>query len=240
MSHPRFVLGVICCRGGSKGVPRKSLRSVAGRPLIAHAIQCARECPALDALIVSTDDSEIARVAAEWGAQVPFPRPAELAQDDSSKWDVFRHAVEEWERRGGRRVDVLVDLDTGVPMRTPADVEGCVRELLATGADVVATAYIPERNPYFNMVEDGPDGFVRVVKPSARPVTRRQDAPVVHALSPAVWVVRREALWACEHWSRARMRVHIIPRERALDIDTPFDLRIVEWLMEERPWQVSV
>jgi CMP-N,N'-diacetyllegionaminic acid synthase len=235
-----MVLGVICCRGGSKGVPRKSLRPVAGRPLIAHAIQCARQCPVLDALIVSTDDPEIARVAVEWGAPVPFRRPAELAQDESSKWDVFRHAVEEWERRGGRRVDILVDLDTGVPMRTPGDVEGCLRELLATGAEVVATAYVPERNPYFNMVEDAPDGFVRVVKPSAHPVTRRQDAPMVHALSPAVWVVRRDALWRYEHWSRARMRVHVIPRERALDIDTPFDLRMVEWLMEERPWQVRV
>jgi CMP-N,N'-diacetyllegionaminic acid synthase len=230
MPSSPLVLGAICARGGSKGVPRKNLREVAGRPLIAHAIRCALACPALDALAVSTDDAEIARVALQWGAPAALPRPAELARDDSSK-GVFRHLVEAWERSDGRRVDVLVDLDVGVPMRTPADIDACVRELVSTDVEVVATAYPAERNPYFNMVESLADGSVRIVAGRDRPVTRRQDAPVVHALSPAVWAVRRDALWRHEHWSRARMRVHLVPRERAIDIDTELDLRMVEFLM---------
>lgn len=225
------VLGAICARGGSKGVPRKNLRTLAGRPLIAHTIECVRAAATLDALVVSTDDREIADVAAAWGAPVPFMRPAELARDDSSKWDVFRHVVEAWERLDGRRVAALVDLDTGVPLRTAEDVDACVRALLSSDADAVTTAYEAERNPYFNMVEVGIDGGAHVVVGGERPITRRQDAPAVYSLSPSVWAVKRDALWSCEHWSRARLRVHLVPRERAVDIDTELDFRLVEFLM---------
>lgn len=231
MSRSPLALGAICARGGSKGVPRKNLRTLAGRPLIAHTIECAGAATTLDALVVSTDDPEIAQVAAKWGAPVPFMRPAALARDESSKWDVFRHLVETWERLDGRRIDVLVDLDTGVPLRTPDDIDACVRALVSTDADAVTTAYEPERNPYFNMVETDADGSARLVKGGDRPITRRQDAPAVFSLSPAVWAIRRDALWTYEHWSRARLRLHLMPRFRAIDIDTDLDFRFVEFLM---------
>ena len=231
--RPR-VVGAVCARGGSKGVPRKNLRLLAGTPLVARAVACARACPELDRVVVSTDDEEIARVAREHGAEVPFLRPAELARDASSKWDVFRHLVEALERLHGERVDVLVDLDAGVPLRAPEDVSGCVRALLAGGADVVVTAYEAERNPYFNMVEPAGDGLVRLVKPPPRPVVARQAAPVVYSLSPAVYAVRRDALWAYEHWSQARLGIHPVPRERAMDIDTETDLRLVECMLALR------
>lgn len=228
------VLGAICARGGSKGVPRKNLRLLAGKPLIAHTILCAQACPLLHPVVVSTDDAEIAAVARQYGADVPFLRPAHLAQDDTSKWAVFRHLVESWEQISGRRVAVLVDLDTGVPLRQPADAVGCVRQLLAGRSDVVVTAYEAERNPYFNMVEVDEEGYARISKPPAQPITRRQAAPVVYGLSPAVYAIRREALWRFEHWSEAALEIYPIPRERALDIDAEIDLRLVQFLMEER------
>lgn len=234
MSTNAVVLGAICARGGSKGVPRKNLRPLAGRPLIAHTIACGLACTSLDELVVSTDDVEIARVAESLGARVPFLRPEALAQDDSSKWDVFRHLVDTWERVTQRTVDVLVDLDTGVPLREPDDIEQCLALLHGSGADVVVTACEPERNPYFNMVEQTPDGTVRVVKPLDRPVTNRQAAPAVFSLSPAVFAIRADALRRFTHWSQARMRVHVVPRERAVDIDTPFDFQLVEFLMESQ------
>jgi CMP-N,N'-diacetyllegionaminic acid synthase len=163
---------------------------------------------------------------------VPFLRPSHLAQDDSPKWAVFRHLVQNLERMTGDRVDVLVDLDTGVPLRQPADIVGCVEQLLSGGAEVVGTAYEAERNPYFNMVEFGTDGFAKIVKPPAKPIANRQSAPQVYSLSPAVYAMVRDVLWRYEHWSEAKLQIYLLPRERAIDIDSEFDFSLVEYLMQ--------
>jgi CMP-N,N'-diacetyllegionaminic acid synthase len=226
------IIGAICARGGSKGVPRKNLRHLAGKPLIAHTIQCARTCPLFDRIVTSTDDDEIAEVARQYGSEVPFLRPSHLAQDDSPKWAVFRHLVQNLEQMTGDRVDVLVDLDTGVPLRQPADIVGCVEQLLSGGAEVVATAYEAERNPYFNMVESATDGFAKIVKQPAKPIANRQSAPQVYSLSPAVYAMVRDVLWRYEHWSEAKLQIYLLPRERAIDIDSEFDFSLVEYLMQ--------
>lgn len=235
MSLKPYVLGTICARGGSKGVSRKNIRPLNGKPLIYYAIECARQCPELDRTIVSTDDEEFAQIARQHGAEVPFMRPAHLAQDTSSKWDVFRNVVETFEAKENRRVDILVDLDTGVPLRKPEDITQCVNAILLDDAiDVVVTAYVPDRNPYFNMVEVGADGFARVSKPLENAVTRRQDAPQVYGLSPAVYAIRRDALWSYDHWAHSRMKICVIPHDRAVDIDTELDFRFVEFLMKNQ------
>lgn len=230
-----MIVGAICARGGSKGVPRKNLRLLAGRPLIAYTIQCAQACPILQRVIVSTDDQEIANVARQHGAEVPFIRPAYLAQDDSPKWAVFQHLVQTLEQMTGQQIDVLVDLDTGVPLRQPSDIAGCVQQLLnSRQVEVVVTAYEAERTPYFNMVELDAEGYAKIVKPLAKPITRRQEAPPVYGLSPAVYAIRREALWKYQHWSEAKLQIYVIPRERAIDIDTEADFQFVEYLMQLR------
>lgn len=232
-----MIIGAVCARGGSKGVPRKNLRPLAGQPLIAHTIQCARACSVLERVVVSTDDEEIAEAARRQGAEIPFIRPPHLARDDSPKWPVFQHLVQALERIDGTRVDVLVDLDTGVPLREPADITECVKRLLASDAEVVTTAYEAERNPYFNMVELDDEGLARIVKPPSKPFTRRQDAPAVYSLSPSVFAIRRGALWQYEHWSQARLQILVVPRERAIDIDSEADFRLTEYLMHGRPRQ---
>lgn len=224
-------VGAVCARGGSKGIPRKNLLPLLGKPLIAHAIQCARACASLQRVVVSTDDPTLAETAKEYGAEVPFLRPPYLAQDETSKWEVFRHLVEFLENADGQRVDVLVDLDAGVPLRQPSDVDECVKRLLSGNADVVVTAYEADRNPYFNMVELDGDGFAKVVKSPEAPIVCRQAAPPVYSLSPAVYAIRRDALWKYSHWSEARLQIHPIPRERAIDIDSELDFRIVEFLL---------
>lgn len=231
MTAASHVVAAVCARGGSKGIPRKNLRCLGGRPLITYAIDCARRVPEVARVVVSTDDAEIAQVAVASGAEVPFLRPPDLARDDSSKWDVFRHLVESLEALDGRTVDILVDLDTGVPTRRPEDVSACIAALLATESDVVMTAYEPERNPYFNMVEPAGDGFMKIVKPLDRPVVARQSAPTVYSLSPSVFAIRRASLSTHAHWSQSRFGVHLVPRERAVDIDTETDFRIVECMM---------
>lgn len=215
-------------------MPRKNLRVLHGKPLIAYAIEQAHASGIFDRVITSTDDVEMAAAARKFGAEVPFMRPSELAQDTTNKWDVFRHLVSEVETRLGLRVDVLADLDTGVALRTPADIRRAIERLRETDAEVCVTAYEADHNPYYNMVELDAAGLARVCMPPPVPVTNRQQAPPVYNLSPSIFAIRRDALWAHDHWSQCRMTLAVVPRERAVDIDTEFDFRLVESLLERR------
>lgn len=228
-----MILATICCRGGSKGVPGKNIKLLHGKPLIAYTIEAAKNSSFIHDLIVSTDNESIADIAKQFGAKVPFIRPAELANDSASKWPVFIHAVEEFERMTGSIVDYLVDLDVTVPLKSAADIDGAINKALKNPeADVVITGYEPERNPYFNMMEVNEFGFAEMVKKSAKPIVRRQDAPLVYSLTPAAFVIKKSALYNYEHWSQAKCMIHQIPRERAIDIDTEIDFKMVEFLMD--------
>jgi CMP-N,N'-diacetyllegionaminic acid synthase len=227
-----MILATICCRGGSKGVPGKNIKLLKDKPLIAYTIQSAKQSKLIDDLIISTDDELIAETAKQFGASVPFMRPADLASDTASKWPVFIHAVEEYEKQTAKTVDYLVDLDVTVPLKTAEDIDGAIQLALQNeDVDVVITGYEPERNPYFNMMEVTADGFAEIVKKGDKPIVRRQDAPQVYSLTPAAYVVKKSALYNYEHWSKAKCKIHPIPRERAVDIDTEIDFKIVEFLI---------
>jgi CMP-N,N'-diacetyllegionaminic acid synthase len=228
-----MILATICCRGGSKGVPGKNIKLLHGKPLISYTIKAAQSSSLIDDLIISTDDEQIAETAKQFGAKVPFLRPADLASDTASKWPVFIHAVETYEQLTGSKVDYLVDLDVTVPLKTAIDIDGAIeRAINNKDVDVVITGYEPERNPYFNMMEVKQDGFAEIVKKTEKPIVRRQDAPEVYSLTPAAYVVKISALYEYEHWSKAKCMIHPIPRERAVDIDTEIDFKIVEFLMD--------
>jgi CMP-N,N'-diacetyllegionaminic acid synthase len=230
-----MILATICCRGGSKGVPGKNIKLLKGKPLIAYTIESAKQSKLIDDLIISTDDEQIAEVAKHFGASVPFMRPADLASDTASKWPVFIHAVEEYEKQTDRTVDYLVDLDVTVPLKTAEDIDGAIELALKNkGVDVVITGYEPERNPYFNMMEVTEGGFAEIVKKGDKPIVRRQDAPQVYSLTPAAYVVKKSALYNYEHWSKAKCMIYAMPRERAVDIDTEIDFKIVEFLMDNK------
>jgi len=230
-----FILGTICCRGGSRGVKGKNIRPLNGLPLIGYTVNTGLQCNLLNDVIVSTDSNDIAQAALTAGIKTIIQRPAELASDTASKWPVFIHALEEYEKLTNITVDYLVDMDVTVPLKTPADIAGAIQTALDdTTADVVITGYEPERNPYFNMMEIGADGFAHIVKQSAQPIVRRQDAPAVYSLTPAAYVVKKQALYSFSHWSRAKCKIYPIPRERAVDIDTEIDFNIVEFLINRQ------
>lgn len=234
------ILGTICCRGGSKGVPGKNIRLLNGKPLIIHTIEAAKGSKYLADIIISTDDDTIMSIAKAAGANVPFRRPAELATDTSSKWPVFIHAVNEYERLYGKSIDFIVDMDVTVPLKTSFDIDGAIQMALEDSTvDVVITGYEPERNPYFNMMEIGNDGFAHIVKQTDRPIVRRQDAPVVYSLTPAAYVIKKSALFEFEHWSKARCKIYPMPRTRAVDIDTEIDFKIVEALIQQQKYEYS-
>lgn len=230
-----FILGTICCRGGSKGVKGKNIRPLKGRPLITYTVEAALASQLLNDVIVSTDSELIADAAKQAGIKKTIQRPADLASDTASKWPVFIHALEEYERLTGITVDYLVDMDVTVPLKTSNDIDGAIQAALNNPVtDVVITGYEPERNPYFNMMEVQEDGFAEIVKKSAKPIVRRQDAPEVYSLTPAAYVVKKEALYTVEHWSQAKCKIYPIPRERAVDIDTEIDFDIVEFLIARK------
>ncbi len=227
-----MILGSICIRGGSKGVPKKNIKILNGHPLLYYTINCANQSSLLDDLVVSSDDEEMLAIAQQLGAEKIIKRPDHLASDTSSKWDVFIHLVEEYEASMGKTVDYLVDLDVTVPLRKPEHIEGAIQMILDNDTDVVITGYEPERNPYFNMMELNDGKYASMVKKSDKPIVRRQDAPVVFSLTPAVYVVKKEALYQFKHWSEARCMIYEIPRQNAVDIDTEFDFKLVEFLMQ--------
>lgn len=229
-----MILGTICCRGGSKGVPGKNIKLLNGLPLISYTIYSAKKTKLINDLIISTDSIEIADIAKQFGAAVPFMRPSDLASDTASKWPVFIHAVEEYEKLTGKEVEYLVDLDVTVPLKSAEDIDGAIQLAMNNqDVDVVITGYEPERNPYFNMMEINEDGFAEIVKKSSKPIVRRQDAPQVYSLTPAAYVVKKSALYNFEHWSKAKCMIYPMPRERAIDIDTEIDFKIVEFLINQ-------
>ncbi len=222
-------LATICARGGSKGLPGKNIRLLAGKPLIVHSIEFARAHPAIDRVAVSTDDPEIARIAAAAGAEVPYLRPAELARDDTPKLPVIEHLVSQLEAQGAAFTRI-VDLQPTSPLRLPQDLDGCLARADAPDApDLVLTAFDSGANPYFNLVEVGSDGIAQLSKGAG--LAARQAAPAVWQLNGSIYVWKRAALQRAAAqglWS-VRVAAHIMPASRSVDIDTADDFALAEW-----------
>lgn len=219
----------ICARGGSQGVPRKNIRPLLDKPLIVHTIEQALACSAIERVFVSTDDAEIAAIAAAAGAEVPFLRPAELATSSAAKIPVIEHLVDQVEAMGVA-VSRIIDLDPTSPLRRVSDIEAAAA-LLDADTDCVITAYAAEKNPYFNMVEHGPDGDIGLVKPLPQGVTSRQAAPKVWSMNASIYVWHRDTLKS-GLWN-GRTRLYEMPRDRSIDIDSEIDFRLVEMLMNQ-------
>lgn len=225
------VVALICARGGSKGLPGKNIRPLAGRPLIAWAIAQASAVARIGRIIVSTDSEQIAAVAREAGAEVPFLRPAELARDDSPEWLAWRHALNYLKESSGAYPDALIVVPATAPLRVPADLDNLLDEFAKGGVDVVFTVTDAHRNPYFSMVKHNADGTVGLVIPPKGSVFRRQDAPVVYDITPVGYVAAPEYVMTQVGLFQGRAQVVHVPPERAVDIDTLLDFKMAECLL---------
>ena len=225
----RYV-ALICARGGSKGLPGKNVRLLAGKPLIGWSIRTAKQVERISRVIVSTDSVDIARTAREHGAEVPFMRPPELAQDDSPELSVWRHALSYLEnQRYG--MDALVVIPPTSPLRNVQDVCNCIDEFEKGGVDIVVTVTDARRSPYFNMVTIDQDGYSSLVIPPTDSILRRQDTPDVFDMTTVAYVVGQQFVHEHDSPFEGRVRSVHVPRERALDIDTLLDFRIAECLI---------
>ncbi len=225
------VITTICARGGSKGVPGKNIKALNGKPLICYSIEQAQGCEFIKDIYVSTDDEDIANIARQAGAKVPFMRPSSLADDTTSKLAVIQHLVAHLEENH-EKVDVIIDLDVTSPLREVDDIRRCY-ELLTTNIDLVITGYLSTKNPYFNMVESDDKGFVNLVKKPLSTVTSRQSAPKVFAMNASIYVWQRHALDK-PLWENKHIKLYEMPEERSIDIDTPLDWKLVNLLMNEK------
>lgn len=229
-----FILGLICARGGSKGVPKKNIRLLHGRPLIYYAIQQLKNSPSVNEVIVSTDDEEIAEIARKYGAKVPFMRPKQLATDSAGKFGAMQHTVKEYERVTGKKVDILVDRDPTNPSIKPDDIEGCIKLLKKNPKiDTVTTAFEAHINPYFNMMEVNNKGFLEISKKPKKPILRRQDAPKVYQLNSGVICMWRDSVVNGKTVYTDKVKLYEVSNDRAVMIDTELEFQFAEFLMEK-------
>lgn len=225
MSKPLFI---IPARGGSKGIPRKNIKELCGRPLIHYSIELARAFAPDSHIIVSTDDDEIRDVASRTGLPVPYMRPAELGGDRVGSREVILDAMD-WADRQGIGYDCVVLLQPTSPMRIPADVSGSLA-LYTPDVDMVVSVTEASCNPYYDCFETQPDGTLHVSKGDGA-YTRRQDAPKAWQYNGAVYVINPASIRRMTLGEFPRRIPYEMPRSRSVDLDTPLDWTIVESLM---------
>lgn len=224
----------IFARGGSKGLPGKNIRVFAGKPLIAWSIEHALAVKQIERVIVSTDSQEIAAIALEYGAEVPFMRPVELACDDSPEWLAWRHSLNYLLESTGKLPEAMVSVPPTAPLRIPLDIENCIEEYEKGKVDVVIAVTDAHRSPYFNMVKFNADETVRLVNPVELSITHRQNVPVVYDMTTVCYVINPMFVMTHNAIFEGQVRAILVPPERAIDIDTLLDFQIAESIIKSR------
>jgi CMP-N,N'-diacetyllegionaminic acid synthase len=237
MDHAIKLLATICARGGSKGVPGKNIRNLLGKPLIAHTIELALASKLFEHVVVSTDSEEIAEIARSYGAEVPFLRPKELANDTCPKWPAVRYTLLEYEKISGDVYDVIVDLDPTSPLRNIDDIKNCITLLNEKEAPNVITAMPARRSPYFNLIEEYPDGRIGLAKTTETPITCRQDSPKCYDMNASIYVWSRNAILNNDSVFLDKTALYVMPDERSIDIDCELDFQFVEFLATKKTEQ---
>ena len=228
MVNDRKVLAVIPARGGSKGVPRKNIRPLAGKPLLAWSIEAAGGSRYIDRLVLSSDDAEIIRVAREAGCEVPFVRPAELARDDTPGIEPVLHTLEMLPG-----YDYVVLLQPTSPFRTAADIDRCIETCAAKGAPACVSVTHPDKSPFWMYTLDGETRMTPILPPPEG-FFRRQDLPQVYALNGAVYVAETEWLLKNRTFITEETLGCVMSKENSVDIDTEQDLAFCEFLLGSR------
>lgn len=229
-----MILGHIGARMGSKGVPGKNGRPIAGKPLIDWSLDQLLANPRVGAVVVSTDDPHLYAHAIARGTLPIGLRPAHLATDTAGKWGVWQHALQVSEPLLTGPVTAFLDLDCTSPLRLPGDIDAGLDLFEAEAPDMVMSVCESRKNPYFNMLELDPQGRLQVSKPLPGGVLARQQAPQVWEHVGMVYVVAPGYLRRAASLFEGRVIPLPLPPERCHDIDTPHDFRLVEFLLREQ------
>jgi len=229
-----MIVAGIFARGGSKGVPNKNLRQVGGMSLIERSVLQALEIKGISRVFCSTDSELIAQEAQKFGAEVPWLRPAELAQDSSKEWDSWVHLVK-WLHSNETYHEYLVTVPCVAPLRTVDDLNKCVELATTSGADVVMAVADSYKNPWFNMVTVDPtNAQTRLVNEPPQRINNRQEAPIVYDVSTVTFILKCSFLLSATSIYDGDTRAIILPKGHCVDIDTEDDISYAEFLLAKR------
>lgn len=226
---------IVCARGGSKGVPNKNIRLLAGKPLIAWTIGHALDCRLFDTIAVSSDSPEILAVAKSAGATLLVERPAELATDEASALPAILHCLEHVEKKSQSNSHGFVYLQATSPLRLPEDICNAVQlfELKRPGS--VVSVQQARASPYFTIIEEDLGGRVRLSKQLDNKIVRRQDAPTCFELNGSIYVFDKKRFWQEPQVLYKDTIIYQMPPERSVDIDTEQDFHFAEFLIQSKP-----
>ncbi|MDP1725456.1 MAG: acylneuraminate cytidylyltransferase family protein [Bacteroidota bacterium] len=228
MSEISDTLFVITARGGSKGIPKKNSKLLAGKPLICYSIDIARQL-AIDAdICVSTDSNEIMEIVTQYGLKVPFIRPSELAQDTSGSQEVLIHCLDFY-KSIGKNYTKLVLLQPTSPFRTIQQTREAIA-LFDNTLDMVVSVKESDTNPYYNLFE--PDACGLLIKSKTGYYTRRQDCPVVYQYNGAIYVINTNSIYRTPMSQFKKVKGFMMDELTSLDIDNPLDWNWAEFLIE--------
>ena len=225
MINGKSVLAIIPARGGSKGVPRKNIKEVGGKPLIAWTIEEAKKSKYIDRLILSSENDEIIAVARQWGCEVPFVRPSELARDDTPGIEPVLHAIEAIPEK----YDYVVLLQPTSPLRKAEDIDGCIERCIQSEAPACVSVTEPNHNPFWMFTIDSGGQLNPFMQ--ERLIARRQDLQKVYALNGAIYVAKREWLEKNRNFISRETLAYVMGRERSLDIDSEHDVVVFTCLI---------
>lgn len=228
-----MIIGHIGARDGSRGVVGKNMLPICGRPLIDWSLDHLFDSELVDVVVVSTDSPQIYQHAQARGALDIGLRPAELATATAGKWQVWQHSLAATEALKGP-ASVFIDLDCTSPLRLQQDITQAVALFKEQQPDMVMSCCEARKNPYFNLVEPDENGCLQVSKPLPGGVVARQQAPVVYEHAASTYVLSPDYLQRASALYEGRVIPYLMPVERCMDIDSPLDFRVVEFLLRER------
>lgn len=229
------VFGAVFARGGSKGVPGKNLRKIGGASLLELAVTVGLGSDVIDRMICSTDSREIADEATRAGAEVPFIRPGKLAADDAPEWLAWQHFAHFLIKEGASEGDILISLPATSPLRSVEDIVKALALFQSGGFDLVLGVSESTRSPWFNMVSRAESSEVSPLNVGgSATIYRRQDAAPVFDITTVVYVTTLGFVLDAQAMFDGRVGSVLVPRERAVDIDTELDLQIADFLAQKQ------
>lgn len=220
---------IIGARGGSRGVPKKNIRLIAGKPLIAYTIESVINSNIFSHVVVSTEDPKIASISKKYGAEIPFMRPKKLATSSANMGDVLVHAIKKLYSLG-YNFDIFLSRDCTVPFIRNKDITGSIQLLKKSKCDAVFAVYKQHLNPYFNMMEPDSKGFLQFSKRKGKTPTRRQNAPIVYQLN-GLFTYDAKKFLKYGKQIPPKILPYEIPLESGLMIDTEFEFKLVELII---------
>ena len=224
------IIAIIFARGGSKGVKEKNIKLINNKPLIAYTIQTALQSKYIDKIYVSTDCDKIASVSKMYGAEIPFKRPSYLAEDNSAELDSWKHSVQYFKNIDNKDFTVIV-LPCVTPLKTTQNIDDAIELYQNSTSDLIYTCMESYRNPYFNMVKKNEEVIELFM--GKHMYNRRQDAPEVYDLTPAVLITDSKYIEKCNNLFEGNVKPFIITKEEGVDIDDNYDFQLAELLINK-------